>query len=137
MRHRKSGRKLGRRKSHRKALLSNLVRALFAEERIKTTEAKGKELVSLADRLITLGKKGELAARREAARVMRDKGILSKLFNEIAPRFTERQGGYTRLIKLSPRLGDAALLVQVELVVREEDEKEKVEKVEKRKKATA
>ncbi len=123
MRHLKAGRKLGRKKSHRKALLNNLVRALFAEERIKTTEAKGKEVMSLADRLITLGKKGELAARREAARVMRDRGIISRLFNEIAPRFTERQGGYTRLIKLPPRLGDAAPLVQVELVERAEEKK--------------
>lgn len=121
MRHQKSGRKLGRKKSHRKALLSNLVRSLFTEERIKTTEAKGKEVMSLADRMITLGKKGELAARREAVRVIKDKGIIAKLFNEIAPRFTERQGGYTRLIKLSPRLGDAALLVQVELVERAEE----------------
>lgn len=121
MRHQKSGRKLGRKKSHRKALLSNLVRSLFTEEKIKTTEAKGKEVMGLADRMITLGKKGELAARREAVRVIKDKGIITKLFNEIAPRFTERQGGYTRLIKLSPRLGDAALLVQVELVERAEE----------------
>ncbi|NOX97828.1 MAG: 50S ribosomal protein L17 [Nitrospirae bacterium] len=127
MRHRMEGRKLGRTGSHRKSLLSNLVKSLFAEERIKTTEAKGKEVRSLADRLITLGKKGELAARREAARVVRDKKILSKLFNDIAPRFAERQGGYTRLIKLSPRLGDAASLVLVELV-------ELVEKPEKKKK---
>ncbi len=127
MRHRMEGRKLGRTGSHRKSLLSNLVKSLFAEERIKTTEARGKEVRSLADRLITLGKKGELAARREAARVVRDKKILSKLFNDIAPRFAERQGGYTRLIKLSPRLGDAASLVLVELV-------ELVEKPEKKKK---
>lgn len=134
MRHRKAGRKLGRTKSHRKALLNNLVRALFTREKIKTTEARGKEVISLADRLITLGKKGELAARREVVRVVRDKGIISKLFNEIAPRFTERQGGYTRLIKLSPRLGDAASLVLVELVERGEEKKKK--KVEKGKKAT-
>lgn len=123
MRHRKAGRKLGRAKGHRKALLNNLVRALFVEERIKTTEARGKEVISVADRLITLGKGGELAARREAARVVRDRRIVSKLFNEIAPRFAERQGGYTRLIKLSPRLGDAASLVLVELVERAEEKK--------------
>jgi len=123
MRHRKAGRKLGRTKSHRKALLSNLVRALLVEERIKTTEARGKELISVADRLITLGKRGELAARREAARIVKDKGIVSKLFDEIAPRFAERQGGYTRLIKLSPRLGDAASLVLVELVEKPEEKK--------------
>lgn len=128
MRHRKAGRKLGRTKSHRKALLSNLVRALFVEERIKTTEAKGKEVISVADRLITLGKRGELAARREAARVISDKSLLSKLFNEIAPRFAERRGGYTRLIKLPCRLGDAASMVLVELVERSEEKKKKVEK---------
>jgi len=134
MRHLKAGRQLGRTQSHRKALLSNLVRSLFIEERIKTTEAKGKEVISVADRLITLGKRGELAARREAARVMRDKDILSKLFKDIAPRFAERQGGYTRLIKLSPRLGDAASLVLVELVERSEEKKKKIENKKKEKK---
>ncbi len=139
MRHLKAGRKLGRTKGHRKALLSNLVRALFIEERIKTTEAKGKEVIGIADRLITLGKKGELAARRQAARVVRDKDTLSKLFKDIAPRFAERQGGYTRLIKLPPRLGDAASLVLVELVERSEEkkkkmERKKIEKIERNKK---
>ena len=139
MRHLKAGRKLGRTKGHRKALLSNLVRALFIEERIKTTEAKGKEVVGIADRLITLGKKGELAARRQAARVVRDKDTLSKLFKDIAPRFAERPGGYTRLIKLPPRLGDAASLVLVELVERSEEkkkkmERKKIEKIERKKK---
>lgn len=136
MRHRKSGRKLGRTKSHRKALLSNLVRSLFIEEKIKTTEARGKEVMSLADRLITLGKGGDLAARREAVRVVKDKKIVSKLFNEIAPRFTERQGGYTRFIKLFPRLGDAASLVLVELVEKAEEKKEDEGKGKKGKKAT-
>jgi len=134
MRHLKAGRQLGRTQSHRKALLSNLVRSLFIEERIKTTEAKGKEVISVADRLITLGKRGELAARREAARVVRDKDTLSKLFKDIAPRFAERQGGYTRLIKLSPRLGDAASLVLVELVERSEEKKKKIESKKKEKK---
>ncbi len=134
MRHLKAGRQLGRTQSHRKALLSNLVRSLFIEERIKTTEAKGKEVVSVADRLITLGKRGELASRREAARVIRDKDILSKLFKDIAPRFAERQGGYTRLIKLSPRLGDAASLVLVELVEKSEEKKKKIENKKKEKK---
>ncbi len=138
MRHLKAGRKLGRTQSHRKALLGNLVKSLFVEERIKTTEARGKEVAGVADRLITLGKKGDLAARRKVARVVGDKKIISKLFNDIAPRFTERQGGYTRLIKLSPRLGDAASLVLVELVEKSEEKKtagkRKKEKKEKRSK---
>ena len=134
MRHRKAGRKLGRTQGHRKALLSNLVSSLFAKERIKTTEAKGKELIRVADRLISLGKRGNLAARREVARVIGDKKIVSKLFSEISPRFTEREGGYTRLIKLFPRQGDAAPMTLVELVGISEGKKKKMEKGKKEKK---
>lgn len=129
MRHRKQGRKLGRTRSHREALLNNLVKALFEHERIKTTEAKGKELTSLADRLMGLARRGDLSARRQVNRVIRDKELISKLFNDIAPRLTERKSGYTRLRRLPPRPGDAAPLVLVELVER----REKKEKVRRRK----
>lgn len=128
MRHRKAGRKLGRTTSHRKALLKNLLRALFEHERIKTTEAKGKELTSLADRLMGLAKRGDLSARRQVGRLIRDKELISKLFNDIAPRLAERKSGYTRLRRLSPRPGDAASLVLVELVERREKKERSKEK---------
>ncbi len=134
MRHRKAGRKLGRTSSHRKALLRNLVRALFEHERIKTTEAKGKELISLANRLMSLAKRGDLRARRQVAELITDKELISKLFNDIAPRLTERRSGYTRLRRLSPRPGDAASLVLIELVERRE-EKEKGKRKKKEKKS--
>ncbi|MCK4261539.1 50S ribosomal protein L17 [bacterium] len=133
MRHRKAGRKLGRTKSHRKALLGNLLKGLFEHERIKTTVAKGKEIASLADKLMGLAKRGDLRARRQVGEFVRDKKLISKLFNDIAPRLTERKSGYTRLRRLSPRLGDAASLVLVELVERrEEKEKSKRKKKEKK-----
>ncbi len=109
-------RKLGRPANQRKALFRNLVTALFAHERIKTTEAKAKEVRILADKLITLAKKGDLHARRQAAAVLNDKEVLKKLFQEIAGRYTERNGGYTRILKLGPRRGDAAPMVLLELV---------------------
>jgi len=119
MRHRKAGRKLGRNASHRKALMSNLVSSLFRYERIQTTDAKAKELRRVADKLITLGKRGDLHARRLALRTIRDKDIVSKLFDEIAPRNAERPGGYTRVVKLHRRVGDNAPLAVIELVERD------------------
>lgn len=120
MRHRKAGRKLGRNASHRKALMSNLVTSLFRYERIQTTDAKAKELRQVADKLITLGKRGDLHARRLAVRQIRDKEVLDKLFSEIAPRNQEREGGYTRIMKLGARRGDNAPISVIELVERVE-----------------
>lgn len=97
-------------------LLGGLAAALIREERIRTTEAKAKRLVPVADRLITLGKNGSVHARRQALRLITDRDIVHKLFDEIAPRFTERNGGYTRILKLGPRKGDAAPMAIVELV---------------------
>lgn len=109
-------RKLGRDSAHRQALLRSLVTALFDQERIETTIIKAKEARSLADKLITLGKRGDLHARRLAAADIMEPRVLQKLFEEIAGRYTERQGGYTRIIKLGPRRGDAAPMVIWELV---------------------
>lgn len=118
MRHRKSGRQLGRNTHHRTALFRSLVTSLLEHERIETTEAKAKELRIMADRMITLGKDGSLSARRRAAAYIRSRSVVAKLFKEIAGRFSERPGGYTRLIKTRRRVGDAALMVVIELVAR-------------------
>ena len=120
MRHRKSGRKLGRTPAHRKALRRNMVTSLLEQERIQTTDAKAKELRRIADRMITLGKRGDLHARRRALSVLKSKDVTSKLFGELAERFRERPGGYTRVIKLGNRVGDAAPMSIVELVDRPE-----------------
>ena len=116
MRHRRKGRKLGRTGPHRKALLSNMAIALFEHEKIQTTEPKSKELRRTAEKLITLAKRGDLTARRRAARTIRDKVILQKLFDDIGPRYAERKGGYTRIIKLGHRFGDGAPMAIIELV---------------------
>lgn len=116
MRHRKFGRQLGRNSKHRLALFRNLVTSLMEHERIETTEAKAKELRGITDRLITLGKQGTLQARRGALRVLRTKQTVQKLFDDVAKRFPERNGGYTRIIKTRQRPGDAAKLVAIELV---------------------
>ena len=116
MRHRKAGRKLGRTSSHRKALFKNLLCSLFEYEKIKTTEAKGKEIKRLGDKLISLAKRGDLHARRIAATTIVNKKILAKLFNKITPELKDTQGGYIRLIKIGTRLGDSAPQVIVELV---------------------
>jgi large subunit ribosomal protein L17 len=110
------GPRLGGGPSHERMLLSNLARALFAEGRIRTTEAKAKRLRPQAERLITFAKRGDVAARRQVLTVVRDKAVVHKLFAEIAPRFTDRQGGYTRILKLGPRPGDAAPMAVIELV---------------------
>ena len=117
MRHRKAGRKLGRNASHRKALMRNLAMALFQHERIITTVEKAKEARSFAEKLITLAKKGTLHARRLAIARLRDKESVAKLFNEIAPRFADRPGGYTRVLKRHERrLGDAGKTAFLELI---------------------
>ena len=116
MRHRARSRKLGRTSAHRKALYRNLVTSLLEHERIETTDAKAKELRRVADRMITLGKRGDLHARRQALRVVRDKAVAAKLFSELAERFRDRPGGYTRVIKVRTRVGDAAPMSIVELV---------------------
>lgn len=116
MRHRKQGRKLGRTSAHRKAMFANMATSFFLHEKIKTTEPKSKELRQIAEKLITLAKRGDLHARRIAAKTVRDKVVLKKLFEEIGPRFAERNGGYTRIIKLGTRFGDGAPMSVIELV---------------------
>ena len=109
-------RKFGRDSSARKAMLRDVVTALFDKERIETTEAKAKEVSGLADQMITLAKRGDLHARRQALASMTDETVVRKLFETIAPKYKERQGGYTRVLKLGPRQGDAALMAILELV---------------------
>jgi large subunit ribosomal protein L17 len=110
MRHLNSGRKLNRTSAHRKALFKNMVLALIRHERIKTTDPKAKELRRIADRMVTLGKQNDLAARRRAFAALQSHEAVKKLFDEIAPRFKDRNGGYTRVIKFGHRRGDAAML---------------------------
>lgn len=116
MRHRKDHRKLSRTASHRRALLRNLVTALFKYERIETTVAKAKEARRLAERLITFGKRGDLAARRHVARFVMEPDVTYKLFATIAPWYAERNGGYTRILRIGRRLGDAGETAYLELV---------------------
>jgi large subunit ribosomal protein L17 len=116
MRHRNGPRKLNRSSSHRKALMRNMVTSLLDHERIETTDAKAKELRRVADRMITLGKRGDLHARRQALSVIRSKAVTAKLFDELAERFRDRPGGYTRVIKVGNRVGDAAPISIIELV---------------------
>jgi len=120
MNHRKTGRKLSRTSAHRKALLRNMVTSLFEHEQIRTTDAKAKELRGVADRMITLGKRGTLHARRQALQTIRSKEVTSKVFDELADRYRERSGGYTRVIKIGQRAGDAAPMSIIELVDRNE-----------------
>ncbi len=116
MRHGNSGKKLGRDSAHRKALYSNLAGALIEHGRIKTTVTKAKAVKPLAEQMITLGRRGDLHARRQATAFLRSRDVVHHLFAEIAPRFKDRPGGYTRIIKLGPRPGDAAEMVYLELV---------------------
>jgi large subunit ribosomal protein L17 len=116
MRHRKDHRRLGRKREHRHALLRNLVTALFQYERIETTVAKAKETRRLAERMITFGKQGDLAARRHVARFVMKPEVLSKLFATIAPWYSERNGGYTRIVRIGRRLGDAGETAYLELI---------------------
>ena len=115
MRHLKSGRKLNRSSAHRSALYRNLVTSLITYDRIRTTDAKAKEVRRFADRMVTLGKQGTLSARRRAAAFMRNPNAVRKLFADVAPRFADRAGGYTRIVKLGFRPGDAAHMSLIEL----------------------
>ncbi len=116
MRHAHSGKKLGRDSAHRKALYSNLAGALITHGRIETTEAKAKAVRPYAEKLVTLGKRGDLHARRLAMADLRSNDVVHRLFAEVAPRFSERAGGYTRVVKLGPRQGDAAQMALLEFV---------------------
>lgn len=116
MRHRVKGRKLGRRTAHREAMLQGMVASLIKHEKLTTTEAKARELQGFAEKLITKGRGGSLHLRRQALAVIPDKGAVSKLFDEIGPRYADRNGGYTRLTKLSVRHGDSAPMATLELV---------------------
>jgi large subunit ribosomal protein L17 len=116
MRHARSGKKLGRDSAHRKALYSNLAGALITHGRIETTEAKAKAVRPYAEKLVTLGKRGDLHARRQAMAELRSNDVVHKLFADVAPRFSERHGGYTRVVKLGPRQGDAAQMALLEFV---------------------
>ena len=128
MRHLKSGRKLGRTTSHRKATLANLASALFEHKSIVTTTPKAKEARSTVERLITFAKKGDLASRRQVLRTIRDKNLVKDLFEKIAPKYSNRNGGYTRIIKIGNRKGDNAPLAIFELVGYENIKAEKIEK---------
>jgi len=121
MRHSKSGRKLNRNSSHRKAMFSNMANSLFDHEIIKTTLPKAKELRRVAEPLITLAKNDSVANRRSAFSKLRDKAMVGKLFSELAPRYKDRPGGYTRILKCGFRSGDAAPMAYIELVDRPED----------------
>lgn len=109
-------RKLGFASDHRRAVLRNMVTSLFNHERIETTETRAKEAARVAEKMVTLAKRGDLHARRQVSAYLLDETVAKKLFTEIAPRFTERQGGYTRIIKMEPRRGDAAPMAILELV---------------------
>src|SRR5882762_5611166 len=139
MRHRKDHRKLGRNASHRRALLRNLITALFQYERIETTVAKAKESRRLAERMITFAKRGDLAARRHVARFVMKPDVTHKLFETIAPWYAERNGGYTRIVRIGRRLGDAGETAYLELVKSEEQKdtarKERIAAAEAREKA--
>jgi large subunit ribosomal protein L17 len=125
MRHLKAGVKLNRTSSHRDAMFRNMVTSLFKHDRIKTTDAKAKELRRWADKMITLAKKGDLHARRQALSIIREKQVVHKLFKEAAGRYGDLHGGYTRLTKLGFRAGDSAPLTIIELVNMEEKTKKK------------
>jgi large subunit ribosomal protein L17 len=116
VRHKSKGRKLGRDPSHRKALFANLTGALVQHGRIKTTLAKAKEMRPIAEQMVTLGKRGDLHARRQAKAFLRSGDVVHVLFAEVAPRFEDRAGGYTRIVKIGPRHGDGAEMAYIEWV---------------------
>ncbi len=131
MRHGRKVKKLGVTKSHRKAMMANMVASLFTYHLIKTTEAKAKEVKKLAEKLITLAKKGDLHAHRQVYDVIKDRKLIKKIFDEIAPKFKEREGGYTRVLKLGVRRGYGASMSVVELLIEKppkEDKKGKKDK---------
>ena len=116
MRHQRAGKKLGRTSAHRKALYANLAGALIEHGRIRTTEAKAKAVKPIAEQMITLGRRGDIHARRQAIAFLRSQDVVHKLFAEVAPRFADRPGGYSRIVKIGTRQGDAAEMVYLELV---------------------
>lgn len=116
MRHNKSGRTLGRKPDHRQHMMRNMVTSFLQNEKITTTITRAKELRKLAEKMITLGKRGDLHSRRQALRVIRDPQVVARLFEMIAPRFADRPGGYTRILRLENRLGDNAPMAIIELV---------------------
>jgi len=116
VRHQRAGRKLGRDASHRKALYANLTSALIEHGRIRTTAAKAKEVRPVAEQMITLGRRGGVHARRQALKFLRSQDVVHKLFSDVGPRFADRDGGYSRIVRIGPRLGDAAEMVYLELV---------------------
>lgn len=126
MRHNNTGRRLGRKPDHRAHMMRNMVTSFLEHERITTTDTRAKELRKVVERMITLGKRGELHARRQALKVIRDEKVVAKLFDMIAPRYQERPGGYTRIIKLNNRQGDNAPMSVIELVEEEFTPKTKV-----------
>lgn len=121
MRHRLGYNKLSRNSGHRKALLRNLVKDLLRHESIRTTEAKAKETRRSAEKMITLGKDGSLHARRQALKFLNDKNLVAEIFDELAPRYADRNGGYTRILKLGPRGGDGAPMARIELIDDDEE----------------
>ncbi len=121
MRHRTSGRKLNRKSAHRKAMFANMAAALIKHEQIKTTLPKAKDLRRVVEKLITLGKRGDLHARRQVLAVLEDTALTAKLFDVLAPRYKERKGGYTRVLKAGFRYGDSAPMAIIELVERDVD----------------
>jgi large subunit ribosomal protein L17 len=134
MRHNISGRPLGRTSSHRAALMKNLARSLVSHEAIETTLHKAKELRPFSEKLITLGKKGSLDARRRAFDILRDRDLVKKLFDLLAPRFKERNGGYTRIVRTRKRLGDGAVMAMIEYLDRDLGAVEKAGSVDQEKK---
>lgn len=124
MRHRWAGRKLGRRSKHRRAMTRNLITSLIDEERVRTTLAKAKEVRRHVDRVITLGKRGTLHARRQAAAILRTPASVQKLMDTLGPRYADRPGGYTRIIHMPPRPGDKAPMAILELVDRDTSREE-------------
>jgi large subunit ribosomal protein L17 len=116
MRHQKTGRRLGRTTAHRKSVMTSLATGLFLHERVTTTEAKAKEARSVAEEMISLAKRGDLHARRQATAFLRSKPVVGHLFATIGPRYASRSGGYTRIVRLGPRRGDSAPMVLLELV---------------------
>ena len=116
MRHGKAGRRLGRTTSHRRAMVRNMVTSVLDEERIVTTTPKAKEVRKVVDKMITLGKRGDLHARRQALSFIQDKNVVAKLFNELGPEYADRNGGYTRIIQTGNRRGDCAAMAILELV---------------------
>ena len=136
MYHGKAGRKLGRTSSHKEAMFRNMVTSVIKHESIRTTDCKAKELRKLAERMITLGKRGDLHARRQALSVVRDKTLVSKLFGELSERYRNRTGGYTRIIKVGYRFGDNAPVSILEFIP-EEKKKEKAKTKSKAKAKTA